>query len=156
MKTLIITTAGLLGWLYASSFVFAQITSTNPNLLSDDWSVAHVQKLNAEPKAAVWKFINNLQGGTGSGKLCSFKFANLRQSKQLSLVVSDDGGGTADCNDVEIFDKTQDGIEHFDFITIGGAYFDSIEDINGDGNHELVVDEIFATGGIEHCVATGL
>jgi len=123
-------------------------------LLSGDWSVGQAQKLNALPKDAVWRFINNLQPRTGAGELCDFKFAKLRHSEELSLVVSDDGGGTADCNDVEIYDKTPIGIKHFDFIDTGATFFDNIRDINGDGRQELIVDKVFAPGGEHQCTAT--
>jgi len=75
------------------------------------WSVKEFSTLNSEPRAAVWKFINHLWGNNTlspeDGKLCSFHFADLRRSGELSLVVSYDDGGTADCNDVAIFARTR-------------------------------------------------
>ena len=59
-----------------------------------------------------------------------------------------------DCNDVDIFDKTPAGIEDYAFISSGTNFFDSIEDIKGDGNHELIVDRVFAFAGTSHCIAT--
>ncbi len=134
-------------------FARAQTAAPHPNLETADWSIKQAQSLNAEPKKAVWEFIDNLLG-LGLGKLCSFEFADLRHSGELSLVVSYDTGGTMDCNDVEVFDRTAAGIEAYDFNTAGASFFDSIEDSNGDDNRELVVDRSFAAGGIDHCTAT--
>jgi len=123
-----------------------------------DWSVKQAQSLNAEPKDVVWKFINNVEGNTdlihGHGKLCEFHFADLRYYGKLSLVVSYDNGGTADCNDVEIFDKTAAGIESYDFDATQDLSLDSIEDIGGNGRYELVLSGGFAGGITGHCIAT--
>jgi hypothetical protein len=79
----------------------------------------------------------------GSGKLCQFTFADLRHSGVLSLVVSYDGGGTADCNYMwTIFDKNPPGLEDYNFQDPDSSYFDSIEDFNHNGHHQLVVDKI--------------
>jgi len=73
----------------------------------------------------------------------------------LSLVVSYDDGGTADCNDVAMFDKVSTGIEDYDFASVGMYWYDSIEDLNGDGRNELIVDGILAAPlGGGHCWAT--
>jgi hypothetical protein len=157
MNKLIIAAVGLLICVYAS-FAGAYTTVPDTGLLSGDWSVKETAKLNAEPKDAVWKFINDQSGNSdlspANGKLCYFKFVDLRHSGELSLVVADDNGGTAECNDVEILDKTRAGIEDYDFNQAGMSSYESIEEINGDGNHELVVNRIFDSGGIDHCTAT--
>ena len=78
----------------------------------------------------------------GSSDMCDFRFADLRHSGNLSLIVSNDGGGTADCNYTTIFDKTPAGFESYDLDMYGEVYFskdDGVEDINKDGNSELVV-----------------
>jgi hypothetical protein len=140
-----------------ASFAFAKTPTPPPNLQSADWSVKQSKILNAEPNEVVWRFMNNLWGNDdlspGNGKLCQFTFADLRHSGVLSLVVSYDGGGTADCNYVEIFDKSPVGIVDFDFqARENGGHFASIEDINHDGHHQLVVDKVFASGGqTGHC-----
>ena len=141
-------------------FAFAQTTATpRPDLVSADWSVSQAHVLNAEPKDAVWKFMLNMAGTAdlpnedNPGKVCEFHFADLRHSGELSLVVIYDGGGTADCNDVEIFDKSPAGIEKYDFEATQDFSFDSIKDLNGDGHGELVVGGGLAGGGIDHCTA---
>jgi hypothetical protein len=95
--------------------------------------------------------MNGLWGNTdltpGNGKVCEFHFADLNDSGKLSLVVSYDSGGTSDCNEVEIFDKSPAGIVDYEFQAGGNdGYFDSIEDLNGDGNNELIMDKMFASG----------
>jgi hypothetical protein len=136
--------------LYAS-FAFAQTAAPHPDLDTADWSVKQAQSLNAEPKDLVWKFMGHDDSSPGNGKLCSFQFADLRHSGELSLAVTYDNGGTGDCNDFDIFDKTPAGIEDYDF----GAdpVFDGIEDINGDGRYEVVVGRSFASIGRDHCAA---
>ena len=119
--------------------------TSHPDLASADWSVKQAKLLNAEPNDAFWFFINRLwdpslkvsELNAGDGKLCTFQFAKLRHSGELSLVVSYDGGGTADCNDVKIFAKGPTGIVSYDFDATQDLSFDSIVDINGDGHHEL-------------------
>jgi len=76
------------------------------------------------------------------GHVCDFRFADLRHSGNLSLIVSNDGCGTADCNYTTIFDKTPTGFESYDLDMYGQVYFskdDGVEDINQDGKSELVV-----------------
>jgi len=141
-----------------ASFAFAQTPATPLDLRSADWSLKQAKSLNAEPKDTVWKFVNDMWGnsdlGPGFGKLCDFHFADLRHSGQLSLVVSSDAGGLAECNNVDIFDRTRAGIENYHFDKGPGSYFDSIEDINGDGHRELIIDEVFAVGSQSgHCTA---
>lgn len=138
---------GFLSCLYALS-ARAQTPTSLPSLATADWSVKQEKVLNAESNDAVWKFVNYLWGnddlGPGNGKLCEFHFADLRNLGQLDLVISYDSGGTGDCNEVAIFDRSQ---EEFDFLSVGDFSFDSIEDLNGDGRYELVVDGGFAGGG---------
>ncbi|HUN58531.1 MAG TPA: hypothetical protein VMU41_10490 [Candidatus Binataceae bacterium] len=128
------------------------------DLASAGWSLKREKILNAEPKDAVWKFMNNLWGnnnlGPGNGKLCEFHFADLRHSGELSLVASYDAGGTADCNDVDVFDRTRAGIEDYDFNNDAGTYFGDVENVNGDGNYELVFDKLFVPAVMDHCTAT--
>jgi len=73
------------------------------------------------------------------GKVCDFHFADLRHRGTLSLVVNDDGGGKGDCNDVDIFDKSPRGLEDRE-LAAGFAYLDGVEDVNGDGHFEVIVD----------------
>jgi hypothetical protein len=136
----------------APQLVRAQIAAPDLNLSFANWSTKQAKALNAEPKDAVSKFVSNLLGL----HLCSFQFVDLRHSGQLSLVLSDDGGGTADCNYLQILDKMPSGIENYDFQTVAGdTYLDGVKDLNGDGHYEVIVDVYFASGGsIDHCDAT--
>jgi hypothetical protein len=141
-----------------ASFAFAQTPTTPLDLRSADWSLKQAKSLNAEPKDTVWKFVNEMWGNSdlvpGFGKLCDFHFADLRHSGQLALVVPSDAGGLAECNNVNIFDQTRAGIKDYDFDKGPGSYFDSIEDINGDGHRELIINEVFAVGSQSgHCTA---
>jgi hypothetical protein len=119
-------------------------------LATADWSVKQAKILNAKPIGTIWKSLNNVPGwsdlGPDVGKLCAFQFADLRHSGELSLVVSYDNGGTTDCNMVDVLDKTPAGTKDYAFNDAGLFYFDSIEDINGDGHQELIVDKVFAAG----------
>jgi hypothetical protein len=124
--------------------LFRAVTAAAQPPLDDlkraDWSVEALHDLAHNPpsKEAVWSFIGHLPGRVPDmGKLCDFHFVDLRGQGTLSLVVSDDAGGTVDCNDVEIFDKTSGGIEQY----LQPGYLDTpgVEDINGDGRFEVVV-----------------
>jgi len=139
-----------LGCLLASPTVATAKTSLQ-DLNSADWSVNAPCDLAHNPptKDAVWSFIGHLPGRLPDlGKLCDFRFADLRRQGTLSLVVSDDAGGTADCNDVEIFDKSAGTVEQY-YLPPGTAYLGDpgVEDINGNGHFEVVVDEI---AGVEY------
>lgn len=124
--------------------VFAQAGIANPPpLATDDWSVnsPHSLALNPPSPDRVCGFMDTAYGGF-IGHICDFRFADLRHSGNLSLIVSNDGGGTADCNYTTIFDKTPAGFEMCDLDRYPEVYFskdDGVEDINQDGNSELVV-----------------
>ena len=111
-----------------------------PDLSQADWSVHAPHNLvdNPPSKDAVRTFIGHLPGSFADlgGKLCDFRFVDLRHSGTLSLVVSDDAGGTSDCSETDIFDKGAAGIEHY----YRGGYLTGVEDIHGDGRFEIIVD----------------
>jgi hypothetical protein len=154
MNKVAVTAACLLICL-TESFASAQAPTPPSNLATADWSVKQAKILNAEPNETVWKFMNSDgSNDVGLGELCEFHFADLHHSGELSLVISYDYGGTMGCNYVAIFEKTRAGIEKYDFDSGSNFSFDSIEDINGDGHDELVVDGDFASVGIDHCIAT--
>jgi ferredoxin len=117
--------------------------TVQPDLGRADWSANAPNSLADNPpsKEAVWSFIGQRLGSFADlgGKLCDFRFVDLRRRGTLSLVVVDDAGGTADCSVVEVFDKGPDGIEEY----YDGGYLATpgVEDINGDGRFEVVVDE---------------
>ena len=126
-----------------------------PNLASMDWSANIVHNLGTSPPAnhAIWLFMNKLWDPTitaadlapGDGKLCWFRFVDLRHSGELSLVALYDLGGTLDCDDLSIFDKVSGGIEEFDYgvapdlpVRYDNAN-NAVQDLAGDGHWELVV-----------------
>jgi uncharacterized repeat protein (TIGR01451 family) len=156
MNKLNVTVAGLL-ICFCLPVAIAQAATPQLGLASADWSLKQARTLNAVPRSVVWKFMNggnSDNGSPGSGKVCEYRFADLRHSGTLSLVVSYDNGGTADCNNVEVIDKVPAGFEYFDFDTTQDFSFDSVQDINGDGRSELVVRGGVAGGGVDHCTAT--
>jgi hypothetical protein len=133
-------------------FLLTAVTAAAQPPLDDlkraDWSVnaPHDLAHNPPSKEAIWSFIGHLPGRVPDmGKLCDFHFVDLRGQGSLSLVVSDDAGGTVDCNDVEIFDKTSGGIEQY----LQPGYLDTpgVEDINGNGRFEVVV---YDTAAVEY------
>lgn len=147
---------GFLICLCASS-AEARTPASPLDLASADWSLKQAKILNAESKDVIWKSLNDVPGwsdlGPEVGELCSFQFVDLRDTGELSLTVSYDNGGTADCNDVAILDKTPAGIEEYDFDAAEDLSFDSVDDINGARHHELILDGGFAGGGTGHCIA---
>ncbi|HVA83461.1 MAG TPA: HEAT repeat domain-containing protein [Candidatus Binataceae bacterium] len=151
MKKRIAIAIWVLTFLYAS-LAGAQTAAPHPNLETADWSTKQARSLNAEPKKAVWELIDNLLG-VDLGKLCSFQFTDLRHSEVLSLAVTYDAGGNADCIDFDVIDKTPAGIEDFDFFAGGEPFFEGIKDINGDGRREVIVGRSFASIGRDHCTA---
>jgi hypothetical protein len=121
----------------------ARVAANPPALATDDWSVNSRHNLAMNPPSSdrVCGFMDTAYGGF-IGHVCDFRFADLRHSGNLSLIVSNDGGGTADCNYTTIFDKTPTGFESYDLDMYGEVYFskdDGVEDINQNGNSELVV-----------------
>jgi hypothetical protein len=112
-------------------------------LASAGWSVktAHNFASNPPPLDAVQAFERRAFGADpdlNAEKVCAFRFADLRHSENLSLVVSVDGGGTGGCNITYIFDKTATGFE----IYSSWARFygdDDIQGINHDGKQELIL-----------------
>lgn len=119
----------------------AQTTAARPALASCDWSVKSPHNLAANPPTTelVQKFVNAAFREDYT-RVCAFRFADLRHSGNLSLVVDIDGGGTGGCNITDIFDKTPSGFEDY---TASAVLDDdigkSINDINHDGNLELVL-----------------
>jgi hypothetical protein len=76
--------------------------------------------------------------GTAYTRVCNYRFADLRHSGNLSLIVSIDAGGTSGCNSSDIFDKTSSGFEYYS----SWAYFSSdsdVQDVNHDGKLELIL-----------------
>jgi hypothetical protein len=128
--------------------------SPQPELASADWSANAPQNFAKDPpsKEAVWNFMTNFWGKAWveQGKLCSFSFVNLRYSGELSLVAVYDWGGSLDCNELTIFDKSPGGFEGFDYG--GGPLLDDdvkdiVKDISSSGHLELVMRSYNMTEG---------
>jgi hypothetical protein len=136
---------GLICALLLPSLVASPIVTwaagSDEDLTKADWSVnaPHDLAHNPPSKDAVSRLIGLAPDNPSMGKVCDFHFADLRHQGTLSLVVSNDGGGESDCNDVDIYDKTPRGLEDR-MLNIGAAYLDGVEDINGDGRFEVIVD----------------
>jgi hypothetical protein len=121
-----------------SSSARAQSAPAKLDIVSADWSPKQAQSLNALPKSAVWNFVSGPFRGS-LGHVCDYRFADLRHSGNLSLIVVIDTGATAGCEGAEIFDKTASGFEHYSTVAEANNLRDSIQDINHDGNLKLVL-----------------
>ncbi len=128
-----------LGVLLCGSAARAQKSVSYPDLWSADWSLSQAKNLNSIPKDAVRNAMNPIWENADS-HLCAFQFADLRHSGTLSLVLSGDGGGTVDCNYVDVINKSPTGIEDYHFNQ-PHALFHSVDDLNGNGSQELLIDQ---------------
>ena len=121
----------------------ADETQAQVDLKRADWSVnaPHDLAHNPPSEEAVRSFIGHM-----TNKVCDPHFADLKHNGTLSLVLADDGGGTADCNYTEIFDKSGGRVEEYEL----DRYLDTpgVEDIDGDGHFEVIVDDV---EGRENC-----
>ena len=125
-----------------------------PALASADWSVNGARNLasNTPSLDAVQDFYDRAFGIEESFvKVCEFRFADLRNSGNLSLIVTADPGGrqSPECNELDIFDRTPTRFELYNTdATYGQDLANSVLDINHDGRHELILwgDLLNATG----------
>lgn len=111
-----------------------------------DWSVNAAHNLASNPPSldAVQDFYDGALGVSDefASRVCEFRFADLRNSGNLSLITTVNPGGRQwpECNQLYIFDRTPTGFEHYE---TDRAYGDdlarSVLDINHDGRHELVL-----------------
>ncbi len=120
------------------------------DLVKADWSVSAPNSLAANPPSDdnVLALLHRL---TEEGELgiCSFRFADLRHSGNLSLVVSASDG--RNCY-LSIIDKTPAGFERY--ASPARADVEGIEDLEGNGQLEVIVDTEFTSHqGATHCVA---
>ena len=97
-------------------------------------------------KQAVWNLVAHVWGEDWDGdrdKICSFRFADLRHSGELSLVAIIDGGSAVvSCDLLAILDRTPAGFEEYDYIWAGlrsDDVNDFLKDIDNDGNLKIVV-----------------
>ena len=126
-----------------------------PALASRDWSVNAAHNLASNPPSlhAVEDFTGRAIGESEDNPpvdVCEFRFADLRSSGNLSLIVSVDPG--RGCTELYIFDKAPTGFEFYQPTAadvVGHDLAHSVLDINHDGRHELVLWAAlapFATG----------
>ncbi len=132
----------LLGWLLTVASSAAGAPQRG-DLVSADWSVNASPSLEKDPPSQqmVWNFINHFWDESfPGGRLCSFRFVDLRHAGELSLVAVYDGGRPS-CNFLTVFDKRPTGVEVYSYDG-GRSYADAkdiVTDINDDGHLELVV-----------------
>jgi len=117
-----------------------------PAVASANWSVNGAHNLASKPPSldAVQDFYDHALGVSEefASKVCEFRFADLRNSGNLSLIatVNPEGRQWPECNQLYIFDRTPTGFEHRE---TDSAYGDdlpnSVLDINHDGRHELIL-----------------
>jgi hypothetical protein len=125
-----------------------------PALASADWSVNGARNLASNPPSldAVQDFYDRSFGiEEPFVKVCEFRFADLRNSGNLSLIttVNPEGRQWPECNELFIFDRTPKGFESYETDrAYGQDLVKSVLDINHDGRHELVLwgDLLTATG----------
>ena len=137
---------GLLSLVYLLAQVRVTAASPQTDLASADWAVNAPHSLAKDPPSseAIWNLMNHLWGndrvGVVLGKLCSFRFVDLRNTGELSLVTVYDWGGTSDCDQLSIYDKGPTDIEEH-YYSGGLASTDIksvVKDIKDDGHFELV------------------
>ena len=116
-----------------------------PAVASADWSVNGARNLASSPPSldAVQDFYDRAFGiEEPFVKVCEFRFADLRNSGNLSLIVTvnPEGRQTPECNQLFIFDRTPKGFELYNTdAAYGQDLANSVLDINHDGRHELVL-----------------
>lgn len=116
-----------------------------PAVASADWSVKGARNLASSPPSldAVQDFYDRAFGiKEPFVKVCEFRFADLRNSGNLSLIVTvnPEGRQTPECNQLFIFDRTPTGFELYNTdAAYGQDLANSVPDINHDGRHELVL-----------------
>src|SRR5208282_1942666 len=141
-KRVINNTRALLVLFTLNSFLPAYASAQNaaaepPALASYDWSVSSLHNLASNPpQTDVVQAFVNAAFRTDFSKVCHFRFADLRGSGNLSLVVSIDAG--RGCDSTSLFDKTASGFEYYGFNAIFLTDH-GIQDINADGKFQLVL-----------------
>jgi sugar lactone lactonase YvrE len=143
-------------------------------LAFSDWSVTASPNLASQPpsREVVDRFMLSVQAsvtdsfefGRVPEKLLSYKFADLRHDGFLSLVAATGSDSTGSCNDfhnggfcsVYIVDKTVKGFQiykTFGSIEDGGSVPLGVQDLQHDGNLEVVINQRFAWT-FKQCVAS--
>ena len=148
--------------------------ASSPMLATYDWSVNASPNLAAKPppREVLERFMlavqtsttSTLLPGGGPQKLRSYKFADLRHDGFMSLVAATAPDGTSSCSDshkwtfcsVFIVDQTSTGFEVYKTlgsIDAGGNVPLGVQDLQHDGNLELIVSQAF-TSIPKQCMAT--
>lgn len=114
-----------------------------PALVSADWSANAAHNLASNPPSldAVEDFTGRAIGESEDNPpvdVCGFRFADLRSSGNLSLIVSV-APGSWGCTELYIFDTAPTGFELYRANAVGHDLAHSVLDINHDGRHELVL-----------------
>jgi hypothetical protein len=129
--------------------------ASETDLAAADWSVTSSRSLASKSPSEdqVLNLLSRLLGVDPSHEtLCSFKFADLRHSGNLSLVVSSTNGRFCF---LSIIDKTDTGFELYSPEQAHFSEGPQIKDLGRDGNYEVIMGADFtAYQGARHCVAT--
>ncbi len=125
---------------FALCLLFASsLCAAAADLATADWSVNSPHNLSNNPPSddAIVELLNRLTSPSAPAYfgICSSRFADLRHSGNLSLVVSASDG--RHCS-LSIIDKTLSGFEVYGFNQ--DAEVEAIEDLAGNGNLELVLN----------------
>lgn len=117
------------------------LCAAQTDLTAADWSVNSPHSLATKPPPdnSVLALLNKLADADYDG-ICSSRFVDLRHSVNLSLVVSASDGRF--CN-LSIIDKTASGFELYAVDLARYADGPEIEDLDGNGSLELIVDTVF-------------
>jgi hypothetical protein len=139
------------GFLAAFCLVAPSLCAAQQDLATADWSLNSAHSLatrspSDEATLTLVKKVEDLDDPHLS--LCSSRFADLRHSGNLSLLVSTNDGRFCD---VEIIDKTASGFEVYD-VDNSSAH---LRDINESGSLELIAEvDLTSYEGASHCQAT--
>jgi hypothetical protein len=112
------------------------------DLVKADWSLNAAHNLASNPPSleAVQDFYDRATGVDAPlVRVCEFRFADLRNSGNLSLIVSATPEWSQECDLLGIYDRTPTG---FEVYRGGGDAQDlahSVLDLNHDGRHELLL-----------------
>ncbi len=138
----------------AASSVAAESPRLASKLASLDWSVKASPNLSSHPPSPkeLVRFVASIENGVtgdtllgveGGTYICSFGFADFRQSGNLSLIVGIGVVNRPSCRQIEVIDKTGAG---FDLYQSGGSTGSGddipskIKDLKHDGNVEFLLE----------------
>jgi hypothetical protein len=126
-------------------FSASAVSAGQPDLASADWSLHAAHNLAKNPPApeAVVTFLRKLNGTPEyPDHVCYARFADLRGSGTLSLVVSESGGKYCD---PLVIDRTAGGYQKYSFEnTTSYAGGIDVADLGRDGHQEIIVETTLA------------